>query len=35
MKAPMGMNPMEDGLLCEKTKNLPGWVWVPAGEEAS
>ena len=35
MKAPMGMNPMEDGLLWEKTMNLPGWVWVPAGEEAS
>ncbi len=34
MKAPMGMNPMEDGLLCEKTKNLPGWVGEPAGVEA-
>jgi len=34
MKAPMGMNPMEDGLLWEKTMNLPGWVWEPAGVEA-
>jgi len=34
MKAPMGMNPMEDGLLCEKTMNLPGWVGEPAGVEA-
>jgi len=34
MKAPMGMNPMEDGLLWEKTMNLPGWVGEPAGVEA-
>jgi len=34
MKAPMEMNPKEDGLLCEKTKNLPGWVGEPAGVEA-
>jgi hypothetical protein len=34
MKAPMGMNAMVVGLLCEKSMNLPGWVGEPAGVEA-